>query len=371
MSKVKVLFTIPNFSTAGSGREMFNIIEGLDKNTFEPYIAVNTAGGALFDEITGKGYNILVHKHSLESEKGIFNKIRKAKQLSGYFKSFGFHIWQSFSWSSDYTEALVAKFSGARYVFVKKNMNWNRKAWKVKGILADAIVARNTTMVNKMFSHFLYRKKVHFIPGAVDVQKFSKARADYRNTLNIPKQVTLICCVAQVVRVKDQATLIRAVAALENTCLILAGRFVDEAYTQELKSLVMSLQVQGRVIMPGSVAAVNDLLHASDIFVLPTSKKGGHEEGCPVALLEAMAASVPCIASNVAGSNDLVQHEKTGLLFTPGSVNELVQCINRYVSDKTFAKAMAANALKKVSEEHRLDRESERFEDLYTKLAAK
>ena len=68
--------------------------------------------------------------------------------------------------------------------------------------------------------------------------------------------------------------------------LYLQAAIRDEEYHQELKCLISSLGVEKRVIIPGSVSNVNELLNATNAFVLPTTKRGGHEEGCPVALME-------------------------------------------------------------------------------------
>ncbi len=59
---VKILFTIPNFITAGSGRAMLNIIERLDRTRFEPSIAVLKRGGSLEAEIERQGIPLLEHR---------------------------------------------------------------------------------------------------------------------------------------------------------------------------------------------------------------------------------------------------------------------------------------------------------------------
>ena len=114
--------------------------------------------------------------------------------------------------------------------------------------------------------------------------------------------------------------------------------------------------------------AVNDLLNTSDVYVLPTTNMGGHEEGSPVSLLESMAAQVPCVASNVAGSRDLIRTNDTGLLFQPGNVEELAACIRKYMDDKGFAETMAQNARTLVVNEHTLEKEAAAFQDVYKKI---
>lgn len=368
MNRVRILFTIPNFLTAGSGREMFNIIERLDKNVFEPFIAVNQSGGVLYEEILRKGYPIITGRFYVEEHKSTFNKLISAVRLARKFKGYNFQIWQSFNWSSDYTEALVARFSGARYVYVKKNMNWSRLAWKVKSRLSAAIVARNTTLVNGPLGQRRLRGKTFFVPGGVSANFSSASVSDWRSRLNIPTDSTLISCVAQLVKVKDQATLIRAIGECNNVYLILAGAERDVEYASYLRCLIAEKCLEKRVFLVGAVSEVRELLCASDIFVLPTTNKDGHEEGCPVALLEAMAAGVPSIASDVAGNRDIVKHQQTGLIFTPGQTGELAECIKYYQENPGIAKTLAGNARQKVKTQYTLEREAADFSNLYKRI---
>ena len=367
--KIKILFTVPNFTTAGSGREMMNIIDKLDKELFEPFICVETEGGVLFEEAQNKGYTLLVHRFTAHEANGMLAILGEAKKIASGFKKYNFDIWQSFNWSSDFSEALIAKFSGAKYVYVKKNMNWDRAAWKVKSFLSATIVARNTTMFHTFFKAPYLRRKTYFIPGGVDLNRFYISdNNEHRQLYGVPNDYFLVTCIAQLVRTKDQITLIKAVAEIENVFLILAGAARDDEYVAELEKLIKELKIESRVVLAGSVSTVNNLLNSSDAFVLPTTSIGGHEEGCPVALIEAMAAGVPCIASNVAGNRDLVQTNETGLLFKAGDVKELVACIKKYMADRGYANRVAEKARKQIEQENTLEIEAASFIEMYKKM---
>ena len=366
--KIRILFTIPNFVTAGSGREMVNIIERLDKNIFEPMICVETEGGAVFEELQLKGYKVVVNCFTVHA-KGIVGVISNARQIANSFKQYKIDVWQSFNWSSDYSEALVAKLSGAKYVYVKKNMNWERRAWKVKSFFSNAIVARNTTMFRTFFKAPYLSRKTFYIPGGVDTQKFCKNRSvRIRAKYNIPESSFLITCIAQLVRVKNQLILIKAAAELKEVYVLLIGAARDEEYAKELNSLIDKQQTRDRVQLIGALPNVAEILNASDAFVLPTTNVGGHEEGSPVALLEAMAAEVPCIASNVSGNRDLISTNETGILFQPHNLEELVASIKKYMNKPDYASTMASNARKQVMKENTLDIEAESFMNMYKKI---
>jgi glycosyltransferase involved in cell wall biosynthesis len=367
--KIRILFTIPNFVTAGSGREMVNIIERLDKDIFEPMICVETEGGATFEELHSKGYKIIVNYFTVHNVKGIIKVMSAARQIANNFKEYKIDIWQSFNWSSDFSEALIARFSGAKYVYVKKNMNWERRAWKVKSFFSTAIVARNTTMFRTFFKAPYLNRKTFYIPGGVDTEKFNKNRnTAIRTKYEIPQNSFLVTCVAQLVKIKNQLLLINAAAELKEVYVLLIGAARDEEYVTELKSLIGELQIQDRVLLAGSIPNVAELLNASDVFVLPTSNEGGHEEGSPVALLEAMASELPCIASNVAGNRDVVNTNETGILFQPDNLTELIASINKYLKEPEYGRTMASNARKQVLEENTLEIETNSFITMYKKI---
>lgn len=371
MRKIKILFTIPNFVSAGSGREMVNIIERLDPNLFEITICIKRSGGDLEQELRSKQHRLLVSDFYSEAGNPI-KKLLEIIRFSNYFRQFRFDLWHSFHWSSDYSEALIAKLAGAHYLYTKKNMNWNRKAWKIKSWFASHIIARNTTMLKTCFATKHYQNKVTFIPGGVDVTKFSihTQPAEYRKQLGIDKHDYLITCVAQLIPIKGQHLLVEAVREITSVKVALAGAERNLEYSARIRSLIEGYNLSDRVFVLGSVQNVAGLLKESDLFVLPTTKDEEHEEGCPVALLEAMAVGVPCIASDVAGSTDLIRHETNGLLFKSGITSELKTAIQRMKENKAWANELGIEARADVLKSYTMDRESKRFQEVYEGMIA-
>jgi glycosyltransferase involved in cell wall biosynthesis len=81
------------------------------------------------------------------------------------------------------------------------------------------------------------------------------------------------------------------------------------------------------------------ILESASGLVLPSL-----EENCPMAILEAMAAGVPVLAARVGGIPELIEHERTGLLFDPLSTAGILDSVERLLNfpDKTAAMAAAA-----------------------------
>ena len=166
----KILFTIPNFITAGSGRAMFNIVQRLDRGRFEPSIGVLKRGGAIEEEIAGSGIPLLEFQFTLGA-KPYNSLLRRARNAAAPTRDLGFALWHSFHYSDDYTEPLIARASGTRrWIYTKKSMGWHARSWHARSLLARRIVAQNSDMMKDFFGAFPYRAKTHLIPREKEIE---------------------------------------------------------------------------------------------------------------------------------------------------------------------------------------------------------
>jgi glycosyltransferase involved in cell wall biosynthesis len=157
------------------------------------------------------------------------------------------------------------------------------------------------------------------IRNAVDVTGAPQARHD-----GAPP--TLIT-VGRLKAPKDPVTLLRALAALptEEFAALIVGDGPDRPAVEELSA---RLGLGGRVRLEGERRDVADLLAASDVFVLSS-----RSEGLPVSVLEAMAAGLPVVASDVGGVSELVIDGETGILVRPGDPDRLAEALEGLLSD--------------------------------------
>jgi glycosyltransferase involved in cell wall biosynthesis len=130
---------------------------------------------------------------------------------------------------------------------------------------------------------------------------------------------------------KGQAGLLEAFASVcaksPELELMLVG---DGPEALRLKDMAGRLGIKDRVRFAGRCSEDEALRHIADSDVLVLSS---FMEGLPIVLIEAMALGTAVIASRVAGIPELVEHESTGLLFTPSNWEELAGCMHRLVAD--------------------------------------
>ena len=163
--------------------------------------------------------------------------------------------------------------------------------------------------------------------------------ADLRLRLDIPEGAPLVVAVGRLSNEKGHADLIRAVAQLRDQHLWPALRVLilgEGPEMSRLKQLSAKLGVGDMVRLPGFQENVSHYLGVADLFVLPS-----HSEGSPNALLEAMAAGVPVVATAVGGVPEIVRDEHNGLLVGSGDVGAMAAAMSRILTDPTLGSRLA------------------------------
>lgn len=148
---------------------------------------------------------------------------------------------------------------------------------------------------------------------------------------------------------KGHETLLDALAALPaDVTAVLAGEGPER---ERIESRIADLGLTSRVHLAGFVDDVPALLATADVVVLPS-----RFEGLPLAVLEGMAAGRPVVATNVAGTDQLIADGLTGLLVASGDAPALADAIERLLDDPVLARRLAAAGRAQVVERFSVDR---------------
>ncbi len=361
LKKIKLLYTIPNFNTAGSGKVLYDLVKGLDSERFDIAIACNHNKGSFFKEVEALGLPIYIIESTVPL-RPYHNLLFRIKPFKNFIKGHQFDVVHSWHWSSDWTEALAARMSGVKWLYTKKAMGFN-KHWNIRSYLANFIVTIN----NEMQAYFPNKKQQALIPLGIDTEYYNPENVaaitrDNSNGFNI-------ITVANLVPVKGIQILIRAVHKLNDIAvkLTVLGDYEND-YGKEMVALRNRLGMQDQVQFLGKKLDVRPYIAASDLYVIPTLDEG-RKEGMPMALVEAMCMGVPVLGSNITGIN-FVLKDFENLLFQAGNVAVLASKIQsiRFLSnqDRTnLGTELRTYCIKHFS----LHPFIEAHENLYVKLA--
>jgi glycosyltransferase involved in cell wall biosynthesis len=367
MTRTRILFSIPNFVTAGSGLVILNILRNLDLSTFEPLVCVLQRGGS-DTEVESLGVPLFSARFVVDPRPRT-TLICRAWQAAKFFRPLNIDIWHSWHYLDDYSEPVVAYLSGAKnWIYTKKNLSWGSNAWLLRSILAKRIAVINSRMETDFFSSILFRGKVRFAPLGIDTTKFRrnfKKKGSLRSNLSIPDENYLIGCVASLVPAKDHQTLIRSIALTKSRPhLILIGGG-KENYINSLRNYARGLGIGDRVHLLGYVHnnELPSVLSELDVFVLSSK-----HEGLGVSLLEAMACESACIATRCGGPENVIADGADGFLVTIGNSSEIAQRIDYLLLNPIIRARLGKAARKKVLEKYSIESQSNGYDRLYREL---
>lgn len=326
--KIRILYTIPNFNTAGSGKVLYDLAKGLDPKRFEVSIACNHDKGLFFETVKSLGLPIFLinSKVPLRPYYSLFFRLKPFKD---FIKNHRFDIVHSWHWSSDWTEALAVRMTSAKWLYTKKAMGFSTVHWKIRSYLANFIVTIN----NEMDSYFPNKKQRALIPLGIDTNYYNPELIESKK----PEEIVSfqVITVANLVPVKGIQILIKAIYLLKNPSIKLTvlGDYNND-YGRKLIALRDSLKMQDQVQFKGKQFDVRPYIATADLFVIPTLDEG-RKEGMPMALVEAMCMQIPVLGSNISGIN-FVLRDFDYLLFKSGSADELAKKIEyiRLLSSK-------------------------------------
>ncbi len=346
-SKIKVLYTIPNFKTAGSQYVLLSLFRKIDRNVFDPYVCVEKFPETLPEDI-------LDEKRLLFEWTG--NKIQAILNFRRFLKTHEIAIVHSWDYKSNYFEALACRMAGVKYLYTKKNNAWSKR-WQLKSWFSNHIAYDNPKMKNRFFSSPFFRKKISFIPHGVDTEIFMPLE-------KLPRQNFNIGCIGNIGENKNQLFVIKALKKLpEQIDLHLYGNEA-QTYRALLNSYIYKNGLENRVHFHGFVKNKNipDVLRNLDLFILSSIN-----EGLPVSILEAMACGIPVLSSDSGGgARYLIDSE---FIFSLKNPNDLLKKVLKlYNSEPKEIQNIIEKGSKLILENHTLDKEVLAYENLYKKI---
>lgn len=184
------------------------------------------------------------------------------------------------------------------------------------------------------------RLRLQVVRNGVDLSRFDitrlPSRVEARQALNLPLDVPVALCVARLSPEKDVGCFLEAAALVVNH--IPDARFLvagDGPLRGELEQQVERLNLTGCVTLLGEVTDIPRLLPAANVFCLPS-----REEGLSLAAIEAMAASLPVIATRVGGLPEVVADGETGILVPPQDAAALADVISTLLTEPERSQRM-------------------------------
>lgn len=285
----------------------------------------------LFEEIP----NLKIINQDYKSDRRllfIFNLTRKFRELKPQAilsYAFGMHLFVG----------LAARLAGVSQIAATAGNNPEKKPsrlkiWKMivlySRLLKIPIYSCSNTVHNSLQALTQLPKNSYPITNGCDVEGIA-ARAEQSRQKRSSNSPQVIGMVARLNNIKDHKTLICAFSIIQSqfpdTQLWLVG---DGEQKKTLQNLVEELNLSEQVVFWGDRSDIPEILGQMDIYAFSTTE----EEGFGIALIEAMAAKLPILASNASACCEVLGKGKAGVLVDQGNVNALASALEDFLASK-------------------------------------
>ena len=334
----KVLIVTDEMEVGGSQRQIANLLTAIDRAKIEPVLLYFREHSFLVDQIKAKGVRV----HYLPK----WGKIDAGflLELIRFLRAERFDVIHAYSFTAELWIALARQFARGAVLISSIRGKYDEYAWWQWR--AKQWITRQSALVisnSKMAAEFAYERMAMAFDGCAIV--YNGVRVP-ETGMPLPENLHdvragygwILTFVGRLGPEKNVPCLLRAARRLKEKGLDHIGIWLvgDGAEREKLEAMARALELQN-VHFLGERLDVDAILHHTDAAVLPS-----FWEGLSNALLEAMAAGKPVIASAVGGSPEIVSHEENGLLFPSDDDQALADAIKRLADDRTLSASLGA-----------------------------
>ncbi|HOK48095.1 MAG TPA: glycosyltransferase [Bryobacteraceae bacterium] len=336
---VPVLLMTRELGIGGTERQLCEIAKALDRKRFQPHVACFHSRGFRAEELRAAGVPILHLPVRSFKRPGA---IKGAWQLRNYIRRERIALVHTFDVPMNQFGVPVARASGAAVVLSSQRAHRDlvspavRRLLRLTDRLVDGIVVNSQAVGRQLIEEDrVPPERIHLCYNAIDTARFFAGPRVRPSALRDASVVFGVVCALR--PEKGLATLLDAFAEVHRadaaSRLVIVG---DGPVLEDLKARCSALGLDGACRFESATDRVAEWLHAIDVFVLPSLS-----EALSNSLMEAMACGCCAVASRTGGNPELIEHERTGLLFTPGDAAGLAQCLKRLAGDFEFRQRLA------------------------------
>lgn len=327
---VPIAFCITELDRGGAERALSSLVMGLDRQRWSPHVFCLGPHGHFADVLQENAIPV----HCFNGH-GLRSLPRVLWQLIFAFRRLRPALLQTFLFHGNLVGRIAGRLAGIPVIVSGIRVAERRSPWFGRVDRWTNGLVDHNVCVSQGVAEFSVREtglppgKISVIPNGVDFDRFATATAVDLRSLGLDPGAPVVITVARLEEQKGINDLLQAAV------LVLQGepasQFLivgDGRERKQLEALAASLGVATSVRFLGPRGDVPALLKASSVFVLPSLW-----EGMPNALLEAMAAGLPVVATDVEGSREILGSNESGLLVPPRQPAKLAEAILRLLHE--------------------------------------
>ncbi len=352
--RIKVLHVITRMEEGGAPRALLSLLDGIDGREFTQSLAA--AAGPPGSDLLGCGRDLGIEVHEIRTFTREVSPVRDALSLLSLvalMRKNRYDIIHTHTSKAGFLGRLAGRLAGHRRLIYSPHGNiftgyfprWEAGIYTFVERIAAGWCERIVTLSDAGRREFLERGigtegKYRTVYNGIDVEAFGKGadRKGVRNDLGFGDDNLVVVCVGRMVPIKGYDSVVRASKEIISGLAPKKVRFLmvgEGPLKVELMEEAGALGVGGNFTFLGFRDDVSRLLSACDLMVMPSLN-----EGLGMSIVEAMALSLPVVASRVGGIAEVVDDGVTGILVSPSNPADLAKSCVEVLRDKGMAKKM-------------------------------
>ena len=362
---MKVLYLLNHAGKAGTERYVQTLVEYLRGNGVEPYFAFNE-GGLLVERMEQMGVP------TARVEMNSRFDFKAARELARLCEKWDIDLIHCHYLREHYTAILAKRYNKKIRVvytnhFVLANDAVTRLSNRWMDKWQDQIIAVCNKGKEQLVSNGWSADRIQVIFNAVDMQTWAGDRTGttMRAEFHIPEDRLVMLCASRFAEDKGHEYLVRSLKRLTEICavpftMVLAG---DGALLEPTKALVEQLGLTEQVVFAGFRKDIKNLYKSSDIYV-----NSSQHEALSFLIIEAMAAGLPVIVTDMGGNRDIVPPDaECGDLVVYDDPESMAAAMKNMLEDSDYRASCAAGALRTVEEKFEVGKMCRMTLDVYQK----
>lgn len=353
----KVLFFIWALEVGGAERLLARLVQHIPSGRFRAKVVCLSRRGVWAEEVEAAGVPVICARKRTGFDPMILFRL---VALIRHEKP---DLVNTHLWTADVWARMAAVLARVPVVVTEQNVDvWKR--WYHR--IIDRLLFRGTKVVicvsNAVAEFYRTRigvpaGKLRVIPNAIDLRTFKSGDGRLREEAGVEPGAYLFVCAARLHPQKGHSVLLDAVRQLVDAdvgpfAVLLAG---SGPLRGEIEARVRERRLAHHVRLLGLRDDMPSLFLQCDAFVLASLY-----EGLPLAILEAMAAGLPIVATTVGGVGEVVEHRRHGLLVPPGDAHALAAAMAELIRNPAQGRAMGQAARAIVQRDYSIDVIAER-----------
>lgn len=360
---VRIAFCITELDDGGAERALVRLVQGLDRNTWDPFVICLASEGPLAAPLRADGIDTVCLDLG-----GVRDLWRSAKLVTCLRRKRP-RLLQTFLHHANLAGRIAAAFagidavvSGIRVAERRSRTRLQLDRWTQR--LVDRHVCVSQAVAEFSVRHGLDRKRICVIPNGVDYARFAEAQPADLSNMGIPQTAPVALFVGRLEPQKGPDCWLHAFRLLAtefpDVHTVMAG---TGPLREALQTQAAADGLADRVHLLGQRDDIPELMRRADCFVLAS-----RWEGMPNVLLEAMAAGRPCVATSVEGVPELLQAGDRGWIVAPETPAALARAVANVLSNPGDALRVAHNAQSYVKKEVTWSHTIQAYDELYRSL---